>query len=48
MDPVVNNYYAYGTSYDNRQYQIGTTLENLQTNNIVATTYADATQSYVL
>lgn len=48
IDPVwENNYYVYGVSYDNNQYQIWATLENLQTSMIIPTTYANAVQAHV-
>lgn len=48
IDPVwENNYYVYGVSYDNKQYQIWATLENLQTSIIVPTTYANSLQAHV-
>ncbi|MDD2565766.1 MAG: type II secretion system protein [Candidatus Gracilibacteria bacterium] len=41
-DPLSNNDYIYGTTFDYKNYQIATVLENSQTNNkIIELTYAD-------
>jgi hypothetical protein len=46
-DPVSNTNYVYGVTHDGKQYQIAGTLENLQTNIIIPTTYANSYQAYV-
>lgn len=47
-DPVSNTNYVYGVTHNRKQYQIAGTLENLQTNFIIPTTYANSYQAHVL
>ena len=47
LDPVTENKYVYGVSANHQKYQLATTLENLQTNTLIPTTYANGTQARV-
>lgn len=48
LDPVTGDKYVYAVSSNHQKYQLATTLENLQTNTLIATTYANASQARVV